>query len=110
MAFLNKNGRISLKSFLGGASILLVPWISHLLSSYLYQYIWFFLLLLYVILYNGALVLYSFVTTGGIRSEFYQVLLKKRIRLFMLAILILRTLIQYHTNLLLKFSVFNVTL
>ena len=79
MAFLNKNGRISLKSFLGGASILLVPWISHLLSSYLYQDIWFFLLLLYVILYNGALVLYSFVTTGGIRSEFYQVLLKNKL-------------------------------
>lgn len=89
MAFLNKNGRISLKSFLGGASILLVPWISHLPSSfqYLYQDFWFFLLLLYVILYNGALVLYSFVTTGGIRSEFYQVLIKNKLHsLFMLTI------------------------
>lgn len=75
MAFLIKNGRISLKSFVGGACIVFVPWISHLGSSwqYLYTDVWLYLLLLYIILYNGALVLCSFITTGGIQSEFYKV-------------------------------------
>lgn len=75
MAFLIKNGRISLKSFVGGACIVFVPWISHLGSSwqYLYTDFWLYLLLLYIILYNGALVLCSFITTGGIQSEFYKV-------------------------------------
>nr|XP_011452880.2 protein-S-isoprenylcysteine O-methyltransferase [Crassostrea gigas] len=75
MAFLIKNGRISLKSFVGGACIVFVPWISHLGSSlqYLYTDFWLYLLLLYIILYNGGLVLFSFITTGGIQSEFYKV-------------------------------------
>lgn len=75
MAFLIKNGRISLKSFVGGACIVFVPWISHLGSSlqYLYTDFWLYLLLLYMILYNGGLVLFSFITTGGIQSEFYKV-------------------------------------
>lgn len=75
MAFLIKNGRISLKSFVGGACIVFVPWISHLGSSlqYLYTDFWLYLLLLYIILYNGGLVLFSFITTGGIQSEFCKV-------------------------------------
>lgn len=75
MAFLIENGRTCLKSFLGGSCIIFVPWISYLGTRWQYIYTDFgiYLLLLYAIVYNGALVLLSYRATVGAEGKFFKV-------------------------------------